>query len=64
MAEYTIIIQPADNSGDHWLFAPRVADAKKFAKWVNKATGAAVAVHDFAKGRDSLTLGDFDDRRT
>jgi hypothetical protein len=64
MASYTIIIQPADNSGDHWLESHSAAKARAFAKWLHKATGAAIAVHDFNKERDMLTLGAFDEART
>ena len=64
MAEYSVIVQPADSSGDHWLIAGGASHADRFAKWVHKTTGAAVVVHDQRNDRDRIKLGDFDDSKT
>lgn len=66
---YLIIVQPTKHvrgfvQGDHWLSSGSVAQAERFAKWVHRATDAAVNVYDVQREQSRLTLGDFDESRT
>lgn len=60
---YVIVVQPADDSGDHWLEVPVAASADKFAKWIHKATGAAVSVYDARTDTERMALGAFNHER-
>lgn len=65
MERYTIVIQENEGAGpDHWVGSNGAAAADKFAKFVHKATGAAVDVYDSKTDRSRLTLGNFDRGRT
>ena len=61
---YLIIVQPGNGSRDHWLSSPTAATADHFARWVHKATSAAVDVYDEKTDSTRLTLGEFDRART
>lgn len=64
MPRYLIIVQPGNGARDYWLSSPSAADSDAFARWVHKATGAAVDVHDQKTDSNRLTLGNFDRDRT
>lgn len=64
MGNYTIIVQPTDGSGDHWLNTNAAPNADRFARWVHKTTGAPVSVFDNRRDRERLVLGAFDRERT
>jgi hypothetical protein len=65
MERYIIVVQENGGAGpDHWVASNAAGPADKFAKWVHKATGAAVNIFDTRQERSRLTLGNFDESRT
>lgn len=65
MERYIIVIQENGGAGpDHWVGSNGAPAADRFARWVHKATGAAVNVYDTRQDRSRLTLGNFDEGRT